>query len=238
MLPKSSSRLAHQRLPALLELVVRGVGIGVADAPEALDEGVALVVLLDGEEGLELLLADEQLDRGEELLVLLGQRVDALVLAAPPERRRRRGAGPARGRRGPLGGGGGSFDGARASRGSSGRATIRSLYYAICGSILRARAVESQARDAGLPRQQRHHAARSARSRGDAAVARRALGQPVLDPRARPGGPRGGRGGARAGGGAARARRPKRSSSSPPAPRPTTRCCAARRAPTRGAVTW
>ncbi len=59
MLPNSSSGLAQQRLPTLLELVVRGVGIRVPDAPEPLDEGVALVVLLDGQERLLLLLADQ-----------------------------------------------------------------------------------------------------------------------------------------------------------------------------------
>ena len=209
MLPNSSIGLAHQRLPALLELVARGVGIGIADAPEALDEGVALVVLLDGEEGLLLVLADQQRHRGEELLVLLGQRVDALVA---PRRlggaAGERGAGAARGCRERRGGGGDSLDGARANQGSSVERPSESLYYGLSGAIPPG-ALRSRARDARLPRPQRHHPARPARARGHAAVAGRALGQPVLDPRARPGGARGGRGGPRAGGGAAR-RAPRR----------------------------
>ena len=194
-------RFAHQRLPPLPELVVRGVGIGIADAPEPLDEGVALVVLLDGQEGLLLVLADQQRDRGEELLVLLGQRVDALVAprrlggAAGEEQDQREDAEDRR-----AGKEARSMarwrTGARASRDHPSHFTTK-----ICGSIPWL-ALKSRARDAGLPGQQRHHAARSSRARGHAALAGRALGQPVLDPRARTGGARGDRGGQGARGGA------------------------------------
>ena len=48
--------------PALLQLVAPGLGIGVAHLPELADEGVAMVVALEGEEGAALGLRDEGID--------------------------------------------------------------------------------------------------------------------------------------------------------------------------------
>ena len=61
--------LGDAGVPLFLELVARRLRVGVADAPETLDEGVALVVLAQPQKGVELAVANQQLDFEKPLLV-------------------------------------------------------------------------------------------------------------------------------------------------------------------------
>ena len=73
--------------PVLPELVARRVGVGVARLPELRDEGVPLVVLGQAEEGLDLLVAEQQGDLLGPLPVLGRQVLDRglpAVLAGRP----------------------------------------------------------------------------------------------------------------------------------------------------------
>ncbi len=60
-------------VPVLPELVAGGVGVGVARLPELLDEGVPLVVLGQAEEGLDLVVRQQQQDLLDPLPVVGGQ---------------------------------------------------------------------------------------------------------------------------------------------------------------------
>ena len=97
--PKRLLGLLEARLPLVLELVARGVRVGVARAPEAVDEGVALVVLVERQERLALLLAEQQADLLEPLLVLGRQLGDAAPCRGRAGPGRRPAARAARGRR-------------------------------------------------------------------------------------------------------------------------------------------
>ena len=61
-------------LPAVLELVARGLRERIADLPEALHEAVALMRLRQREEGLALGIRDQQRDLLEEAAVAVGHR--------------------------------------------------------------------------------------------------------------------------------------------------------------------
>jgi hypothetical protein len=67
-------------VPAVLELVAPGFRVGVADLPEALNEGVALVVLLDRQESGAFLLGDEQRHLLEPGSLLGGEPLELLAL--------------------------------------------------------------------------------------------------------------------------------------------------------------
>ena len=80
---RGSSKLGKRLLdlrdagcPGVAQLVARGVRVGVARLPEALDEGVALVVLLQREEGRALVLGQDRRDLREPLPVLRRERLD------------------------------------------------------------------------------------------------------------------------------------------------------------------
>ena len=62
------------RLPAILELVARGLRERIADLPEALHEAVALMRLRQGEERVALGIRDQQRDLLEEAAVAVGHR--------------------------------------------------------------------------------------------------------------------------------------------------------------------
>ncbi len=66
-------RLGEARLPGVARLVARRVRVGVAHLPELLDESVALVVLLELEEGRALGGREDRLDLLEPLAVLRRQ---------------------------------------------------------------------------------------------------------------------------------------------------------------------
>ena len=83
-------RLLDLLLPALLEGLRDGV-VGVPRLPELLDEGVALVVLVEGQEGRHLLVADQQVHRLQPVAVLLRELLDRLLLRLALRPRRLRG---------------------------------------------------------------------------------------------------------------------------------------------------
>ncbi len=66
-------------LPVILELVADGTPVGVPGFPEMHDEGVALIILLQGQESLQLVVGDQQIDRLQPVLVLLGELLDRLL---------------------------------------------------------------------------------------------------------------------------------------------------------------
>ena len=71
---EARARDLRVRLPAVLELVARGLRERIADLPEALHEAVALVRLRQGEERLALGIGDQQRDLLEEAAVAVGHR--------------------------------------------------------------------------------------------------------------------------------------------------------------------
>ncbi len=73
--------LADVGFPALLQLVARRPRQGIAHLPEPLDEGVPLVVLLQGQEHRPLLLAEEDVDFLDPGLVTLRELRKGLGLA-------------------------------------------------------------------------------------------------------------------------------------------------------------
>ncbi len=74
------ARLLDAGLPAVAELVARRGLVLVARLPEAVDERVPLIVLVQGEEGGPLVVGHQELDLFEPLLVLLGELRDGLLL--------------------------------------------------------------------------------------------------------------------------------------------------------------
>lgn len=70
------------RFEALPRLVAHGVGIRIADLPEAGDEGVAPVVAGEGEEGVAFALLEEDAGGGEEVGVAGGKRRRGAVRGA------------------------------------------------------------------------------------------------------------------------------------------------------------
>ena len=75
------ARLAHAAFVVFAVFVAAGIRVGIARFPETFDEGVTLVVLLDGQEELLLLLGDDRLHIVQPLPVFGRQRGEQRLFA-------------------------------------------------------------------------------------------------------------------------------------------------------------